>query len=216
MSDPVILGFDTSGPYCSTALLVGDDVVAALHVEMLKGQAEQLMPLLAETLQEGRMAYADLTRIAVGTGPGNFTGIRISVSAARGLAMSLGIPATGVTLFDALSVGAPRPFLASLQATKKEVYISEVTEHGHSDPVQVAIEGIAPPNQPGCVCIGHRSDEIASRLGLTAQPAAFAPASSIARYAARIPPDPLQRPAPYYLRPADAAPPRDPAPVILD
>ena len=216
MADPLILGFDTSGPYCSTALLQDGAIIAAHHVEMVKGQAENLMPLLEQTLQDGGATYADLTRIAVGTGPGNFTGIRISVSAARGLALSLGIPAVGVTLFDALSVDAPLPFLASLQATRSEVYLSEITEGGASAPFQIAIEDIQPPSLDGCVCIGHRSDEIAALLGLTHQPAAYAPASAIARFAANVTPDPDMRPAPYYLRPADAAPPRDPAPVILD
>ncbi len=216
MTDHIILGFDTSGPYCGTALMVGGDVIAAHHVEMVKGQAESLMPLLEETLRDGGVSHKDLTRLAVGTGPGNFTGIRISVSAARGLALSLGIPAVGVTLFDALKVGAPLPFLASLQATRREVYISDVTADGASAPVQCAIEDIPAPAHAGCVCIGHRSDEIAEHLGLAFQPAAYAPASAIVRVAATVTPDPADRPAPYYLRPADAAPPRDPAPVILD
>lgn len=216
MAEQVILGFDTSGSYCGTALFVGDDVIAAHYVDMVKGQAESLMPMLEETLRDGGVSYQDLTRLAVGTGPGNFTGIRIAVSAARGLALALGIPAVGVTLFEALKLGAPLPFLASLQATRREVYISEITEAGASVPIQVAIEDIQPPSHSGCVCIGHRSAEIAGHLGLDYQPALYAPASAIARVAALATPDPDTRPAPYYLRPADAAPPRDPAPVILD
>jgi tRNA threonylcarbamoyl adenosine modification protein YeaZ len=215
MSTEVILACDTSGPYCGTALMVGDEVIAARHVEMEKGQAERLMPLLEETLQNAGLAYGDLTRLAVGTGPGNFTGIRISVAAMRGLALALRIPAIGVTLFDALSVGAPRPFLASLQATKNALYVSEIHADWRSDPVQHTLEDIAPPKAAHCVCIGHRSDEVAAHLGLSAQPAAYAPASAIARFAAGVPPSPDARPAPYYLRAPDAAPPRDPAPVIL-
>jgi tRNA threonylcarbamoyl adenosine modification protein YeaZ len=215
MADQIILACDTSGPYCGTTILRGGDVIAARHVEMQKGQAEALMPLIEETLHEAGLAYGDLTRLAVGTGPGNFTGIRISVAAMRGLALSLGIPAIGVTLFDALSVGAPRPFLACLQATKNELYVSEIHADWRSDPVQRKLDEIDAPTAPECICIGHRSDEVAAHLGLTAQPAAYAPASAIARFAAGVTPAPGARPAPYYLRAPDAAPPRDPAPVIL-
>lgn len=215
MAEHCILACDTSGPYCGTAILVGDEVIAARHVEMQKGQAETLMPLIEQTLNEAKLGYGDLTKLAVGTGPGNFTGIRISVAAMRGLALSLGLPAVGVTLFDALSVGAPRPFLASLQATKNELYVSEIHSDWRSDPVQVKLEEISAPRAAGCVCIGHRSDEVAALLGVDAQPAAFAPASAIARFAATVTPEPGTRPAPYYLRAPDAAPPRDPAPVIL-
>lgn len=208
------LGFDTSGPYCGAALLSGDTCLAARHVEMQKGQAEQLMLVLAEVLEEADTSYNDLTRLAVGTGPGNFTGIRIAVSAARGLSLALGIPAVGVSLFEALSVGAKRPILGSLQATRDQIYVREIHDNWASDPIQMALDDIRPPRDPSCVCIGHRSHEIAAHLGLEAQPAAYAPASAIARCAASKTTDGT-RPAPLYLRPADAAPPRDPAPVIL-
>ena len=83
-----LLAFDTSGPHCAAALLLGD----ALHLrvdDMARGQAEHLMPMLEEMLAEAHMRWRDLDAIGVGVGPGNFTGIRISVSAARGLALSM-------------------------------------------------------------------------------------------------------------------------------
>ncbi len=215
MTEPMILGFDTSGPYCGTAIYAGDDVIAARYENMVKGQAEALMPFIESTLQEAGITLGDLTQIAVGTGPGNFTGIRIAVSAARGLSLSLGIPATGVTLFDALTIASPLPILATLQATRQEVYVCELHESWRSEPRQMAIEDIQAPRADDCVCIGHRSHEVADHLGLTAQPAPYAPASAIARYVAALDSLPDARPTPYYLRPADAAPPRDPAPVIL-
>ena len=64
---------------------------------MAKGQAERLMPMLEELLAEAGIAWRIFAPLAVGTGPGNFTGVRISVAAARGLALGLGIPAIGVT-----------------------------------------------------------------------------------------------------------------------
>lgn len=105
-----ILGFDTSGPWCAAAVLDG----GALHLraeEMGRGQAERLVPLLEELLAEAGLRWADLDALGVGVGPGNFTGIRIGVSTARGLALGLGIPAHGVTGFvqrGGGSVPAPR------------------------------------------------------------------------------------------------------------
>lgn len=162
----MILGFDTSGPYCSVAVLSGDAVLTARHVEMEKGQAEHLMPLIQDCLSEAGADFGDLKRIGVGTGPGNFTGIRISVSAARGLALALGIPALGVTLFEALRYEASLPALASLPATKQTIYIAELTEDGTSAPVQCTLEEVSAPSFTEFACIGYRAEEIAAKFGL--------------------------------------------------
>jgi tRNA threonylcarbamoyl adenosine modification protein YeaZ len=100
-SEPIILGFDTSAAHCAAALLCGDRVLVSRREEMTRGQAERLMPLLEECLSDAGFGWSDLTAIGVGIGPGNFTGIRIAVSAARGLALALDIPAVGVDGFDA-------------------------------------------------------------------------------------------------------------------
>jgi len=83
-SDGLVLGFDTSAAHCAAALLAGERVLACRAEEMGRGQAERLMPLLEEVLESGGVTWRKLARIGVGTGPGNFTGIRISVAAARG------------------------------------------------------------------------------------------------------------------------------------
>ena len=72
---------------------------------MAKGQAEALMSFLNKLLAVSSLNWSDLSKIGVCTGPGNFTGIRISVSAARGLALGLEIPAIGVTSFEATLYG---------------------------------------------------------------------------------------------------------------
>jgi tRNA threonylcarbamoyl adenosine modification protein YeaZ len=87
-------------------LLSGERVLCARAEEMGRGQAERLMPLLEEMLAEAGVGWSDLDRIGVGVGPGNFTGIRISVSAARGLALGLDIPAVGVSGFDIIEARA--------------------------------------------------------------------------------------------------------------
>ncbi|HEY9037578.1 MAG TPA: tRNA (adenosine(37)-N6)-threonylcarbamoyltransferase complex dimerization subunit type 1 TsaB [Roseovarius sp.] len=193
VSDTYILGFDTSAAHCAAALLCGPRVVAKRSEEMTRGQAERLMPLLEEVLAEAGIVWGDLARIGVGVGPGNFTGIRIGVSAARGLALALEIPAIGVTGFQAISLDASPPHVAAIPAPRDHVYVQ--TPDGTQALMSVAeAEGIGAP--------------------LRYLPAADEMACSIARLAAVAPPGPA--PAPLYLRAADAAPARDAPPVMLD
>ncbi|WP_422032506.1 tRNA (adenosine(37)-N6)-threonylcarbamoyltransferase complex dimerization subunit type 1 TsaB [Roseovarius sp.] len=193
-SDELVLGFDTSAAHCAAALLSGDRVLSVRAEEMGRGQAERLMPLLEEVLTEGGACWRDLSRIGTGTGPGNFTGIRISVSAARGLALALDIPAIGIATFDAVSLATTGSHLPIVPAPRNQVYIRPKA----SNPRLVSVEE-------------------AERLG---QPLVYPPppgelAAAIARLAAQA--DlPAAAPAPLYIRPADAAPPREAPPVILD
>jgi len=171
---------------------------------MEKGQAERLIPLLEDVLAEGGLNWRDLKALAVGTGPGNFTGVRISVAAARGLALGLGIPAIGVTRLEALAYGLPRPLRVIEDARRGEVYVQDFTAEGAGPARLAKAESIAPlPNVTGS----------AAESG--ALPPALPLAEAIARIAASHADRPQPRPAPFYLRGADAAPPSDPPPVIL-
>jgi len=198
-----ILAFDTSAAQCAAALLCGDRVWLKIEA-MDKGQAERLLPLLEELLAEAGVAWRDLAAIAVGTGPGNFTGVRISVAAARGLALGLGIPAIGVTRLEALAHGLPRPLTVIEDARRGEVYVQSFTDAG-AGPARIATLddlGAVEAMQTGSGC-----DGVAAAMPLVLAIAQIA--------AGRLGTDQL-RPAPFYLRGADAAPPSDPPPVILD
>ncbi|MFY0692343.1 MAG: tRNA (adenosine(37)-N6)-threonylcarbamoyltransferase complex dimerization subunit type 1 TsaB [Paracoccaceae bacterium] len=225
--DPTILAFDTSAAHCAAALLKGGDIRGETLEHLARGQAERLMPMLEELLADQNTGWDDLDAIAVGIGPGNFTGIRISVSAARGLSLALGIPALGVSLFEVMRLcGAETRetggALVSLEAPRGTVYLQEFRD-GAPCAAPCQIDPEAPPEDlgpdAGLQVIGARAEDIAQRLRVTASPAALGDiAPHIARIAAarlaqstKTPP----RPAPLYVRPADAAPPRDPAPVIL-
>ena len=198
-----ILAFDTTGAYCGVALWVNGIVTAARHEEMAKGQAERLFPLLEDVLADGALGFGDLDALGVGVGPGNFTGIRISVSAARGLALSLGIPAIGVSLFDVLAEGAPDgPLLLSLRAARDRVYLQS-READRTGEIIVAKLDDLPATAPNTLVIGDYSAEIAASFGLTNAPAAFAPASAIARIAARHS-GPARPPAPLYVSDGDS------------
>lgn len=189
------LAFDTSAAHCAAALLNGDKLVAARATEMSRGQAEHLVPLIEEVLAEGGCTWADLGVIGVGVGPGNFTGIRISVSAARGMAMALGIPAVGVSTLDAVALDAPRPVRVHVTAPRDQVY-----EQGF---------GCA-PELPAMRPAG---DDGETPVILPPAPAELA--ERIARIALTRAPFETEAPAPLYLRAADAAPAKDAPPMIL-
>ncbi|MCT4684890.1 MAG: tRNA (adenosine(37)-N6)-threonylcarbamoyltransferase complex dimerization subunit type 1 TsaB [Roseicyclus sp.] len=211
-SEPLVLAFDTSAAHCAAALLSGDRVLAAAHEEMAKGQAERLMPLIAEVLAEGGVTLSDLDAIGVGTGPGNFTGIRISVSAARGLALALGIPAVGVGTLEARAEGLPRPLTVIDDARRGEVYVETFDEGAPEGPM------LLDAGEVGLVLSSGRVTGTASEAlpGVTALSPAMPLAEAIARIAARRFRDPaLPRPAPLYIRAADAAPSRERGPAIL-
>ena len=211
----MILGFSTSGPYCGVALFRDSDVIAAAHEELAKGQAERLMPMIDEVLAEAQAAYSDLTAIGVGIGPGNFTGIRISVAAARGLALALDIPAVGVSLLEALAFGHPQPVLTSIRAGRDQYYLQRFDPKAPRGPEIAPNDALHSWAHPQQTCIGNDEVQIAEALDAASGPAPFYPASAIARIAAERYAEVSTPPAPLYLRPADAAPARDAGPVIL-
>ncbi len=189
VSEPLILAFDTSAAHCAAALLRGNQVSVARTEVMGRGQAERLMPLLQEILDQAGITWSDLDRIGVGVGPGNFTGIRISVATARGLALSLGIPTIGISTLDAIRAQG-RAGTPCVPAPRDMAYI----QTGKDAPELVEIATVADPVLP---------PDPAHLAELMARLAVQAPQES--------PP-----PAPLYVRPADAAPARDLPPVVLD
>ncbi len=160
---------------------------------MTRGQAERLMPLVEEALAEAGIGWGDLVRIGVGVGPGNFTGIRIAVSAARGLALALEIPAIGVTGFEVISMDDTAPHIAAIPAPRDHVYIQAPNGSRALIPVAEAEAMDLPLRYP------PQAGEMARRIACLA--AAATPGAA---------------PAPLYLRAADAAPARDAPPVMLE
>jgi tRNA threonylcarbamoyladenosine biosynthesis protein TsaB len=161
---------------------------------MAKGQAEHLMGMLAEVLAAHHVGWSDLTAIGVGIGPGNFTGIRISVAAARGLALGLGIPAIGVTGFEAAAYGLPRPVTVAILAPRDLAYLQVLGENLTDAPKLLdrgLVGSVVWPGPPEAAIAAVA--RIAAQRSLTPQP----------------------RPAPLYVRPPDAAPSRDTAPILL-
>ncbi|MEL7398906.1 MAG: tRNA (adenosine(37)-N6)-threonylcarbamoyltransferase complex dimerization subunit type 1 TsaB [Pseudomonadota bacterium] len=189
-SDQLTLGFDTSAAHCAAALLSGDEVLVARSEDMARGQAERLMPMIEEMLTRMGFGWSDVTRIGVGVGPGNFSGIRISVSAARGLVLSLGIPAIGVSTFVATKRTAPERSIPAVPAPQNQMYIAPEGESPR----------LVPHAEDGHTAWPPKPETLATNIALIAIEATA----------------PFTRPAPLYIRSADAAPPRDTPPVILN
>jgi tRNA threonylcarbamoyl adenosine modification protein YeaZ len=183
---PLILSFDTSAAHCAAALVSGDQILGAMSEPLLKGQAERLIPMLEEVLEGAGKSWGDLDLIAVGIGPGNFTGVRIAVSTARGLALSLGVPAVGVSVFEALAFD-----------TKGRVTIARDARRGMV--FSQAFEDGTPIGEPAM------AEGTAEDASIDPVKIAFCAAGK----------DSGTPPAPLYLRSADAALPSDPPPTIL-
>ena len=123
-----LLGFDTATPACSVALWAGGEVAASRRTEEGGRHAEALVPMLREVAAEGGIALAAVDRFAVTVGPGSFTGIRIGLATARGLALALKRPLIGLSTLEVLAAGvleAERdgPVLAALDAGRGRLYV---------------------------------------------------------------------------------------------
>jgi tRNA threonylcarbamoyladenosine biosynthesis protein TsaB len=136
----LILAFDTATDVASTAL--------EHDGELLGERRSRAVSVLADAhdlLSAAGAAPGDLDRLVVGTGPGSFTGIRIGLATARGLALSLGLPVAGVSTLDALAAGAPGA-VPVIDARRREVFVLLGGPRCLS-PEELELE-------PGTVCVG--------------------------------------------------------------
>ena len=133
----MLLAFDTATPAVSVALHDGDDVVAELASEQPMRHGEQLAPLIDRVLRARGLVRQDLTAIAVGVGPGPFTGLRVGLVTARTLGFVLEVPVYGVCTLDVLAVEAVDTgsvigeFVVATDARRKEVYLASYDAEGH-------------------------------------------------------------------------------------
>ena len=132
-----ILGIDTALGACSAALLDGDRVVGHAHQQMQRGHAEALAPMVESVMHESGLTFSSLTRLAVTTGPGTFTGQRVGLAFARALALALKIPIVGVTTLEvmaaqALSAETADWAVAAGDAKRGELYLGARSSSGET------------------------------------------------------------------------------------
>jgi tRNA threonylcarbamoyl adenosine modification protein YeaZ len=120
----LVLAFDTSAPVVSVAVHDGTAVRGSVSGDGTMAHGEQLAPAIAQALNEAGVTIAEVTEVAVGVGPGPFTGLRVGVVTALTLGASLSVPTHGVCSLDVVAAEVSRTdaFLVATDARRKEVY----------------------------------------------------------------------------------------------
>jgi tRNA threonylcarbamoyl adenosine modification protein YeaZ len=124
-----LLAIDAAANLCAACVLDTDtgSELGRVVRDIGKGHAELLMGVIEETLKLSGADYDGIGRVAVSTGPGSFTGVRVGVATARGLALALKIPATGITTLEAIAAETrrqfpARPVMVAIDARREELY----------------------------------------------------------------------------------------------
>jgi len=123
-----ILALNAASAACSVAVWSSRRILAHRSRAMTEGHAEALMPLVLETLAAAELGFHSLARIAVGVGPGSFTGIRIALSAARGIGLATGLEVVGVDSFSAVAAALDpalrrnRSLLVAIDSRRSEIF----------------------------------------------------------------------------------------------
>ena len=175
----MILGLDTATPATVVAVLPADGEPVELRHEPRPGErpghAAQLLPLAERALDALGASFADVRRIGVGVGPGTFTGLRIGVATARGLAQATGAEVAAVSTLEALAAAAAtdRAVLAVLDARRGEAYAAAFRDGERLlGPVAIApdgLAGLADPEHAPWLAVGDGAIRFRDRLELAAE-----------------------------------------------
>ncbi|HEY7972243.1 MAG: tRNA (adenosine(37)-N6)-threonylcarbamoyltransferase complex dimerization subunit type 1 TsaB [Xanthobacteraceae bacterium] len=211
-----VLALDTALAACSVAVLDSrHGILASASVPMRRGHAEALLPSINHVMDDAGVAFSDLDRIAVTVGPGSFTGLRVGVSAARGIALAAGKPAVGVTTLAAFAAPAlilaqGTPVLAVVDARHGQFYAQTVGDVGAAEARMVSLSEIMELASAPIRIAGNCIDLVAAawprgRPSHVAVDASEAPDIGwVARLGATSSLN--AGPKPFYLRAADARP----------
>jgi tRNA threonylcarbamoyladenosine biosynthesis protein TsaB len=223
----LILAIDTALDACSAAVLdtAQNKMLAQESQAMKRGHAEALMPLIARVMKESGVAFDSLDRIVATTGPGSFTGLRVGLSAARGIALAAGKPVVGVTTLTAyaapaVSEAGEHPIISAIDARHDHVYLQVVSGNGGalvSPRVAPVAEALDAARFGSPHLVGNAAKILADRWPadapppVTVDPHAAPDISWVAWLGAAVDPA-VALARPFYLRAVDAKPPRAPLP----
>ena len=203
----IVLAIDTAGTGCSAALYDSnrDIVLGAAGEDIGRGHAERLMAFVDGALEAAGLDLPAIDRIAVTIGPGSFTGIRVGVAAARGLALALGIPAVGVSTLSALAADKDGSLLVAIDAKRDELYWQTFAADGS----EATPPAIATLEDARAIAQAHDGRIVGSASALLREGAAVeadgVDIATVARLGARLDPQ-NHLPKPLYLRGPDAKP----------
>jgi len=207
----MLLAIDTSGPFCSVALLDGDRLLERSE-NIGRGHAEHLIGMLEAVLDEAGVGWDSISRIACSTGPGSFTGLRVGLATARGLALALNCPCIGVTVFEAFAekFGQSQKLCVAMDAKREQTWMQCFDETGLpvNQPAAVSIKEASAAVAPDTRCfVGSAAAIVAAQYpdGLVLDESPSPPIGALALCASSIISNEM-RPKPLYLRAPDAKP----------
>jgi tRNA threonylcarbamoyl adenosine modification protein YeaZ len=212
----LVLAFDTATPAVTAALHDGERVLAEHTTIDARRHGELLVPTIELVLGEARVTLREVTAVVAGSGPGPYTGLRVGLMTAQGLATTLGVPAYGICTLDAVAYASGRtePFIAATDARRKEVFWARYADmRTRTDgpfvdrPADVPVEGLP--------VVGAGAQLYPDLLGDGAGAPPYPYAGALAALAAeRLAQGvPLAPPRPIYLRRPDAVVPGAPKKV---
>ena len=209
-----VLAFDTCLGACSAAVLADGVATARASEAMSRGHQERLAPMVREVMAAAGLGFSDLDRIAVTVGPGSFTGLRVGLAFAKGLALALERPCVGVGTLEAMGRGVDHAGLAAaaIDAHRGQVYLQVFIDGAAVMapdvlPVETAAARLAELYAGGpAVLIGSGALLLQPALpGAAVEPDALPDPVAIAAMAAAAR-APIAPPRPLYLRAPDARP----------
>lgn len=229
---PAILALDAAGGACSVALWATGRIVSRRFLAMARGQSERLVPMIAEVMADWRGGFAALDAVAVTTGPGGFTGVRIGLATARGLALARALPLIGISSFEVSAAAASateragRQVIALIDSKRRDVFLQgfdpQLVPQG--PPQELALAGLAAVLSPGPLLLtgdaAVAAQPVLAAAGrqdlMVSAAAGAADAAVLAARAARRWREDEDFEAfavqPLYLRDPDVTPPKPPRP----
>jgi tRNA threonylcarbamoyl adenosine modification protein YeaZ len=216
-----VLAIDTALAACSAAVFdtALGGIVAIESEPMARGHAEALVPLIAKVMERADLKFVDIDRIVVTTGPGSFTGLRVGISAARGIALSAQRPAFGVSTLSAyaapyLADDNTAPVVAVIDARHEHVYLQAFGPGGRvliTPRVAPLSEAVRAAHEPRVRIVGSAAQLVADRLDKGAPlplrvDAREAPDIAWVAQMGAVLPEGQSPPKPQYLRAPDAQP----------
>jgi len=214
-----VLAIDTALAACAAAVLDTDrGIVASESQPMTRGQAEALIPLVARLMKQSEITFAELGRIAVTTGPGSFTGVRVGLAAARGFAVATGVPVVGVSTLSVyaapyLAENGKAPVIAAIDARHDHVFLQVFGPSGQtlvSPRLAPLTEAVRAASAAPAYLVGSAARAVADGVAKSAPPRGVDPREApdivwVAQIGA-VTPQAQSAPHPQYLRAPDAQP----------
>ncbi|MBR1777361.1 MAG: tRNA (adenosine(37)-N6)-threonylcarbamoyltransferase complex dimerization subunit type 1 TsaB [Alphaproteobacteria bacterium] len=205
-----ILAMDCTHGACSAAFFNGTKVVSEIIEEMDRGQAERLIPMVQEVLAAAQAGFDKIDAVAVTTGPGSFTGVRVGLAAADGIALAAGLPMIGVSVLDVLADKVFTQFpdlkkVGLVLETKRDDYYVQCFENGQPSAPAAVLSAQTLAELEGYVFVGNGAGRLLEEIGeriVIDMP--MPTAGDIAVFASKQSPR-KEYPEPLYLREAEVS-----------